>query len=116
MNKLASKIKAAGLNREQVDVPEWSDVLEGAAIYVRELTGAERGELEAKMSDPKKADIGKLRLSLVSLTLVDEAGGQVFDDPKDVAGLAGSVVGRLSDLALEVSGFTDAALDDAVKN
>ena len=116
MSALSDKIKKAGLNRVPAEVPEWSDVLNGAQLYIRELTGAERGELEATMSDPKKADIGKLRLKLVALTLVDEGGDQVFGGPGEVADLAGSVVGRLSDRALEVSGFTESALDDAVKN
>lgn len=116
MNQLADSIKQVGLKRVEVSVPEWTDALDGASLYVRELTGAERGQLEAMIADPKQADIGKLRLKLVSLTLVDEGGDLVFGKPTDVAGLAGSVVGRISDLALEVSGFTDTALDDAVKN
>jgi len=116
MSQLAEKIKKAGLKRAEAAVPEWADALDGAKLYVRELTGAERGEFEAELADPKKADIGKLRLKLVARTLVTEKGDQVFGGPGDVADLAGSVVGRRSDLALEVSGFTEAALDDAVKN
>lgn len=116
MSQLAGRIKQAGLKRTSVPIPEWSDALKGESLYVRELTGAERGELEAMLSDPAKADIGKLRMKLVALTLVDEGGDRVFSKPTELAELAGSVVGRLSDLALEVSGFTDTALDDAVKN
>jgi hypothetical protein len=114
VNTLADKIKGVGLNRVAVSVAEWADALGGEQLYVRELTGAERGDLEATITDG--VDIGKLRLKLVVQTLVTENGDKVFGTPKDVAGLAGSVVGRISDLALEVSGFTDTALDDAVKN
>ena len=116
MSQLAEKIKKASLKRVEADVPEWADALDGAVLYVRELTGAERGEFEAELADPKKADIGKLRLKLVAMTLVDGDGGRVFRASGDVADLAGSVVGRLSDLALEVSGFTETALDESVKN
>lgn len=112
MSKLADKIKQAGLRREPVDLPY--DL--GESVYVRELTGAERGELEASMSDPKKADIGKLRIKLVAMTLVDESGSPVFADAKEVGELSGALVGKLSDTALEISGFTESALDDAVKN
>ena len=114
MNTLADKIKGVGLNRVMVSVKEWADALGDEQLYVRELTGAERGELEATITEG--ADIGKLRLRLVAQALVTENGDKVFGKPAEVEGLAGSVVGRISDLALEVSGFTDTALDDAVKN
>lgn len=115
MTSLADRIKEAELKREEVTVPEWADVLDGAKLFVRELTGAERGKLEADMASEKK-DLGKVRLQLVAMTLTDEAGEPVFKNAGELAELSGSAVGLLSDTALSISGFTGDALDDAVKN
>lgn len=71
MSQLADKIKAAGLKRVEAKVPEWKAVLGGAKVYVRELTGAERGGYEAELADPTKVDLGRIRMKLVADTLVD---------------------------------------------
>ena len=115
MSQLSDKLKSAGLTRVIADLPEWSELLDGDALYVRELSAAERGAYESELVSGE-ADFGTLRAKLVSDTLVNEDGDQVFDGPADVADLSGSVVGRLSDLALEVSGLTEDAVDDAVKD
>lgn len=114
MTSLADKILAASLERVAVDVPEWSEALGGVKLYVRELTGAERGKIEAAFT--ADADVSRLRLKLVAMTLETESGEAVFTKPADLAGLSGAVVGRLSDTALTISGLSEDALDDAVKN
>lgn len=111
MTTLADKLKTIPLKRTPIDVPEWADVLDGAQLYVRELSGKEFAEFAD--SDPTGSDT---LFKLVARTLVDEAGDPVFDKPKDLEAVSGDVLRRLSDAALEVSGLTASGVELQAKN
>ncbi len=106
------------LGKVEVDVPEWSAALKGERLYIRELTGAERGRFEAEWAGDKGGDISTLRVKLVAATLVDSSGRRLFSDKQmDVlGGKSGAVLARLSDRALEVSGLTETAVEEALGN
>jgi hypothetical protein len=113
-------LKAEDIPHEDVEVPEW-----GVTVRVQGLTGTERDAYEAKMIALKQGgqDI-ELRLSdfrskLVVRCLVDpETGERVFGD-KDVAKLGGKsaqVILRLFDVARQLSGLTERAVEEAKGN
>jgi hypothetical protein len=115
---LAEKILAVDdLTKQKVDVPEWASALGDVELFVRELTGAERGEFEDEWAGDK-ADVKNLRAKLVARTLVTEDGERVFSD-RQLAQLgkkSGGVLARLSNVAMELSGFTESAIEDALGN
>jgi hypothetical protein len=104
------------LVRQQVAVPEWETATGGAPLFVRELTGEERGELEAEWSDGQ-GDLRTMRARLVAACLETEDGQPVFSDTQ-IAKLgrkSAAVLGRLADAILEISGLS-AAIEEQAKN
>jgi hypothetical protein len=69
------------LPRRQVDLSEFFGP--GSCVYVRELSGAERDQYEARLTDPKlprEQALRNARALLVALAAVDEQGGRIFGD------------------------------------
>lgn len=118
---------------ERVEVPEW-----GGAVFVRTLTAGERDRLEkaildARPQEDKNKDKDKneeadkrrqtivppnFRGLLVSLAACDEQGKRLFTDA-DVAKLSdksAAAMSRVFDVALRLSGFTDADVEELQKN
>lgn len=115
MSKIGEAIKSLPLKREPAKCAEWAEAA-GQPLYVRELTGAERGEWEQVFANNKKDALKSLRARIVAQSLVTEDGESVFDGPKDVQGLSSTVVARVSDQALRLSGLAEDAIEDAVGN
>lgn len=122
MSKLAEKIKAAPLKTVEADCPEWSE-LAGETLYVRELTGSEREQWEAKLFKGRNKDgaidasvMPKLRNELVAACLVDGSGELVFDSPADVAELSGDTVARVGTQVMKVSGLVPDDVEELAGN
>ena len=108
---------ADDLKRELVAVPEW-----GGDVYVRVMTGRERGEFEAEFAEHKgsPAALKGVRERTVAKTACDEKGSRIFTDD-DAAALGGKSAGaldRLFDKALELAriGADEADLEAEAKN
>jgi len=72
-------LNSKDLKSEKVEIPEW-----GGAIYIRTITGLERDQFEASMTETE--GIKNLRAKLVVLTAVDSEGKRLFSE-KDAAEL-----------------------------
>jgi hypothetical protein len=103
---------------EKLDVPETGD-----CVYVRQMTGAERDELEALMFNAETGTIHLLnvpnrRAVIASLTLCDENGQRLFTkhDVPLLGSLGYEFLDRVTTAALRVNGLNDTAVEDAEKN
>lgn len=104
-------LQADDLPRELVEVPEW-----GGAVYVRGLTGAERGRLENALIDQPagkrqgtvRMDMETLRMRVAAWCMVDEDGNRLFSDKQvDALGAkSGTALQRVFDVAQRLSGMT----------
>lgn len=83
-------LAATDLKPTRVEVPEW-----GGFLYVRHLTGTERGALEAEAIADKKNHIVTLRSRMAARCICDEAGNRLFND-SDI-----EAMGKKSQVALD---------------
>lgn len=103
---------------EQVDVPEW-----GGAVTVRSLTGTQRGQYEASSTSMTFDGSGKptitprnpelLRARIVSMTLIDAEGKQLFTEA-DLMALGAKnaeALARIGDVALRLAGMSKRDLE-----
>ena len=114
------QIRAAQDRRfEEVPVPEW-----GGMARVRSLTGRERDEFEASVLREKKKGRGRelnlenYRAKLVAISVVDEQGEPILSE-RDVAWLGeknAACLQRICDKANELSGLTDADVEELVED
>ncbi|WP_265560939.1 phage tail assembly chaperone [Streptomyces hygroscopicus] len=110
-------LNASDLTIREVPVPEW-----GGTVHLKALTGRERDAWEAsnrilRGSDWIPQPVGA-RARLLVRAIVDETGQRIFED-KDAAALgekSGSVIDRLFDIAAELSGVQDSAVEEAAGN
>ena len=110
-------LQANDLETRSLDVPEW-----GGAVRVRALTGVERDALEASAIQGKgknrDVNLTNFRAKLCARAIVDEQGKRIFEDA-DIAALGRKSSGALSkvyNLAAELSGISDADVDELTKN
>ncbi len=114
------------LTREQIlqandletrDVEAW-----GGIVRVRALTGTERDALEASTlqgkGKNKDINLSNFRAKLCARAIVDEQGKRLFND-EDIAALGRKSAGELAkvyDVAAELSGISEADVDELTKN
>lgn len=122
MTKILNKediLQVRDVKIEQVDVPEW-----GGAVFVRSITAAERGQIEAAAAtfkEKKGRDDSFARtftVKFASLAICDENGARLFED-KDIALLQqknASAVSRIAAAAQRLSGFTKQDMEEMEKN
>ena len=110
-------LQANDLETRSLDVPEW-----GGKVRVRALTGVERDALEASAIQGKgknrDVNLTNFRAKLCARAIVDEQGKRIFEDA-DIAALGRKSSGALSkvyNLAAELSGISDADVDELTKN
>ncbi|MEU8683138.1 MULTISPECIES: hypothetical protein [Streptomyces] len=102
-------LKADDLPTDRIPVPEW-----GGEVLVRTMTGEQRDEFEAsqvkinKKGQPEQ-NLANVRARLVSLVLVDEAGGMLFSayDIPDLGRKSAKALDRVFEKAQEMNGFSD---------
>lgn len=105
----------------EVQTPEWG---EGASVFVRSLTGAERDELEAENSaeakDAEKEDRKPrdLRARFCAWFICDAEGAPLFTlkDIDALTGKSGAVLSRILAKALELNAMREKDLKDLEKN
>lgn len=98
-----------------VDVPEW-----GGQVLVRELSAAERDDLEGETIaiENESEKSRNLRARIVVRCVVDEKGERVFGD-KDaelVGRKSGAAVDRIFQVASELSGLSKDSAETLEKN
>lgn len=98
------------LPHEDVDVPEW-----GGTVRVQALN-AQAGQRFAGLM-AQASDDDQVRVRLLSVSLVDDAGGLLFGlaDVEALARKNFGVVRKLSDIAFRLNGYGQ-RLNDAVEN
>lgn len=104
---------------ERVEVPEW-----GGAVYVRSITAAERGEIEAaaarfKETRGRDTDFARqFTVKFAAMALCDENGKRLFEngDVSELAKKNSLVIARIAQAAQRLSGFTKEDLEELEKN
>lgn len=118
--KLLSKdaiLKRTDLRVEDVDVPEW-----GGTVRVREMTGSERDQFEmasiVRRGKNREVNLRNLRARLVVMSCVDEKGERLFSnaDIEALGKLGAAGIQRVYDKAMELSGLSDADVDELTEN
>ena len=109
-------VEAHDLKEERVVVPEW-----GGEVRLRELTGAAREEYGYLISSQKvgeEVDPRGIVCHLLALSIVDEAGELVFglEDKDLLQEKSATVLNRLFDAALKLSGLDTDSVEEARKN
>lgn len=114
--KLSEQILSArDLQEEQVHIPEWD-----VDLIIRELTGAQRDRLESEsVRIDGKGNVtavrsDNLRAKIVILSTYDGDGNRVFED-SDLDSLltkSASVLDRIADVAMRLSGMTQKAAEE----
>ena len=101
---------------KELYIPEWD-----ITVYVRSVTAAERDELEGRFLDQredKKKKALRFRSMWAIACTVDKDGNRIFKDG-DVDTLgnkSGKAVGRIFNMAQELSGMTDKDVEELEKN
>lgn len=99
-------LSAPDIHKELVSVPEW-----GGDVYVRGLTGEERGQYEKSILTIRGKDqsinLAHIRAKLASLSICDEDGKRLFTD-EDVKALdqkSAAALERVFNVAMRLSGL-----------
>lgn len=98
-----------------VEIPEWN-----GAVRLRSMTGKERDEFEAGLSDKKgKSNFSNVRGRLIAKCAVDSDGELLFRNRVEVADLGDkSIAGlqRLFNACQALNGFSDSDLEDLIED
>ncbi len=103
------------------------EIKKGSIVFVRSITAAQRGEIEASGARFKqKMDRGKedpfardFTVRFAWLCLCDEKGNRLFTDIKDVAKLKeknAAFISRVAEAGQRLSGFSKTDMDTLEKN
>ena len=109
--------KVDDLGAEEINVPEWGDT-----VFLRSMTGKERGEFESENSKHLKNGglPDTLKSKLLAQTMVDEKGNRIFDNLdegiKILGGKSGAVINRLFEKTWSISGFDPLEMAEFEKN
>lgn len=91
-------------------------VVEGQEFFVRELSEGDAAQMELKMQDKSgKYDLTRHRRLMVSYCLVDESGNRLIDNPDDLAECPKSIIGRIYEVALELSSYNPGEVESLAK-
>jgi hypothetical protein len=111
-------LEASDLTQAQVDVPEW-----GGFVKLRMMTGLERSVFEqsmvtVKVDGTREQDLTHVRVNLVALTAIDEAGNLLFskDDVARLGTKSSKALNRVFEASTELNALGDTAVKNAVKN
>lgn len=108
-------LSARDMKSEIIYVEEWD-----VKVEIRSLTGKTRAHLmSSAMSSNGKMDFEKLYPELIIATTYDpDTGNQVFNksDREAINTKSGGALEKIAKVAMELSGLTEAAVDNAEKN
>jgi len=110
--------EAKDVETREVDVPEW-----GGTVLVRGLSGYDRDAYQASMLQFQKdgaasPELGNMTAKLVSRAIVDEDGNPLFTalDVGRLGQKSAAALDRVSNVAAELSGLSQAAVEAAAEN
>lgn len=104
------------LTREKMPTPEWGV---DAFVYVRELTGTERGAFESMMSGKHQSErLSKFRAALCVFGICDESGKSIFtmEDVDALSAKSSAPLDRCFDKIRALSGMTRTEVEAIEKN
>ena len=104
--------KADDTQTAVVDVSEW-----GGQVKVKSLTGRARSNIEAKVQ--REVSPGEIRIDVVMGGVCDESGNLLFTDKGDRKWLQeknASVLDRIAEQILRISGMSEDAVEEAEGN
>lgn len=110
-------LRSDDIQTKVVDVPEW-----GGEVVVRGLTGIQRDNWEASMSQQRGGrmivDTYNFRARLVIACCIDETGELLFQpaDADELGAKSGAAINRVFEVAAELSGLTKATIDEMTEN
>ena len=116
MNRLSKRdfLKSRSLRTVDVPVPEWHGV-----VTVREMSADERDEFdEYVIGMREESKVKGLRAVVVSICAVDEHGKRLFTnlDIPDLQKQSATIIGRIADEAMKLSGLSEDDVEERVKN
>ena len=101
---------------EEVEVPEW-----GGWVWVKGMSGAERGEFESLITDVQgknvKANMRVVRETLSAFSICDEQGNLLFTK-KDISALgkkSAAALERVVNVAMRLSGIGEQDMKELAK-
>jgi hypothetical protein len=110
--------EAKDVETREVAVPEW-----GGTVLVRGLSGYDRDAYQASMLEFQKngqasPELGNMTAKLVSRAIVDEDGNPLFTalDVGRLGQKSAAALDRVSNVAAELSGLSQAAVEAAAEN
>lgn len=110
-------LQVKDIKTEVVQVPEW-----GGAVKVKGLNGTQRNEYEQSLIDMNgknvKMNMKNAVAKLVALTVVGEDGKRLFEqaDVEALGQKSGAALNRIYEVAMRLSGLSDADMDELTKN
>lgn len=108
-------LAAADRRTRTVHVPEW-----GGDVIIASMSGAARDAWELWIGDARqRGQFNNVRARLLSACIVDESGQRIFTSEADIEALGSKdsmVLDRLFEVARELNGLTDDAIEAAKKN
>ena len=116
MNRLSKRdfLKSRAPKTRDVEIPEW-----GGTVTVQEMTAEQRDEFdEYVISMREENKVKGLRAVVVSICTVDEYGKRIFTDLDipDLQKKSATIIGRISDEAMKLSGLSEEDVEERVKN
>jgi hypothetical protein len=99
---------------KEVPVEEW-----GGMVTVQEMTAEQRDEFDEYVIGMREENKVKgLRAVVVSICVVDEEGKRVFNDLDipDLNKKSATIIGRIADAAMQLSGLSEEDVEERVKN
>lgn len=104
---------------EQLEVPEW-----GGTVYVRSISGKERGLIEAaaaRFKETKGKDetfVRTFTVRMAALGLCDAEGKRLFGDDEIpvLAERNAAAIARVAEVVQRLSGLTKEDIEDLAKN
>jgi hypothetical protein len=105
------------LQRERVEVPEWS-----GEVYVRTMTGSERDAYEMRMVADREsggvAGIHDIRATLAALTVCSEDGAPIFSlaDIEALGRKSCAALDRVCEVAQRLNRLTAADIEELKKS
>lgn len=106
-------LNADDLITKEVEVPEW-----GGTVIVRKMSGTERDQLEASMTEEGGGGLVNFRARLVATTVVDEAGQRLFTkaDVEALGKKSASALDRVAEAASELSAMSQKDIEELTEN
>jgi hypothetical protein len=116
----ADALAADDIPVRDVEVPEW-----GGWVRIRGLDGKAASQFSRQLvkigkdGKPQATGLDNFMAKLLAVTIVDQESGKPIFNEDDLAALgakSAKVLKRLSDIAADLSGMSDKAVEEAEKN